>query len=148
MNDASDQSRSLKTSSARSGKRVALIAVGVLVVAIILWWLLFSAHPIRLTTTEPPADKGWQLLKQPFWVKAEAVDTLPPESQWKGQYVIVVSKDGEPFYQRMIDPAQIQAGKPFDLALKKNGTQYSAAFYEIQQGKPGKRLSNNLSFTH
>tara|TARA_R110002111_G_scaffold2705_4_gene17948 strand:- start:38746 stop:39192 length:447 start_codon:yes stop_codon:yes gene_type:complete len=148
MNDAADQSESLKPASARSGKRGALIASGVLAVSVLLWWLFFSSHPINLTTAEPPAEKGWQTVKQPFWVKAEAVKTLPQKSQWKGQYVIVVFKNGDPYYQRMIDAAQIQAGKPFDLALKKNGTQYSAAFVELDQGKPGRRLSNTLSFTH
>jgi hypothetical protein len=60
----------------------------------------------------------------------------------------MVFKDGEPYYQWMIDARQIEAGKPFDLALEKRGATYTAAFVDVEGGKPGRRLSNTLSFTH
>lgn len=147
MKDASTQTLCTQ-STVRSRRRVITIAVAVIIVACLLLWILYSSHPINLTTANPPTEKGWQIEKEPFWVKGEAIGALPKNSQWNGQYVIVVFKNGAPYYQRMIDAAQIQAGKPFDLALAKTGTQYSAAFVEIQSGKPGRRLSNILSFTH
>ena len=125
------------------------MAVGVvLVLGIVAWRVWLASYPIKLSPSPPPAEKGWQIQSDPFWVKAEAVGALPRESQWNGQYVIMVFRDGEPHYQRTIDPQQIEGGSPFDLAVEKGGIEYEAAFIEVSGGKPGRRISNTLSFTH
>ena len=128
--------------------KLAAAAGVLLVVAGVAWWALFSSYPIKLSASAAPAEKGWQIERNPFWVKAEAAGELPNAAQWNGQYVIIVFKDGEPYYQRMIDAQQIEAGAIFDLALEKRGIDYTAAFVEVEAGKPGRRLSNTLSFTH
>lgn len=119
-----------------------------LLLSLVAWRGLFVSYPIKLSASAAPAEKGWQIEADPFWVRAEAVAPLPEAAQWNGQYVIMVFKDGEPYYQRMIDAQQIEVGKPFDLALEKQGVEYSAAFVEVEAGRPGGRISNTLTFRH
>jgi hypothetical protein len=129
------------------------VVIGAAVLLLLLacaaaWWFWGRSFPIQLSAAPAPAAKGWQIVKDPYWVKADASGALPSESQWQGQYVLMVFRNGEPYYQRMIDPGQVTAGKPFDLALEKSGEEYEAAFVEVDNGRPGKRLSNTLKFTH
>jgi hypothetical protein len=130
--------------------KVIVAAAAVAVLAACTPWLLerFGSKPIRLSRTESPPIPGWQLVKDPVWVKAEANGPLPTEGRWQDQFVCMVFRSGEPYYQRMIDSQQIESGRPFDLALEKTGADYTVAFVVVENGQPGRRLSNTISFTH
>lgn len=130
-----------------------VVTVAVLAVGCALSFLWFKDRPdspksIQLTAADVPAHKGWQIATDPFWVHAKAVKPLPKEGRFREQFVVVVFKDEEPFYVRMIDVADLEKGHTFDFALKKTGQSYTAAFVELEKSRSGRKISNTLAFTH
>jgi hypothetical protein len=149
MSNAEDTSA--VTTPKKTSRVTAVIAlvVAIAVVALTAPWLidLVSPKPIQLTPTDAPANKGWQIESNPYWVHAKAVGTLPQEGRHSDGFVLVVFKNGAPYYTRTIDVAQLEKGHTFDFALKKSGQSYTAAFVMMNKGKPGRKLSNTISFT-
>lgn len=127
---------------------VAVLAVGT---TLFFVWLKIRPDfpkPIQLTAVDAPADKGWQIATDPFWIHGKAVGPLPKEGRFREQFVVVVYRDEEPFYVRMIDVADIEKGHTFDFALKKTGQSYTAAFVQLERSRPGRKISNTITFTH
>jgi hypothetical protein len=146
-------SANLASHASPAARRTWLIAIAVFavwgVLEASLWaYEKFGPKPIVLVATDPPQNKGWQIQSNPFWVKATANGKLPQEGRFQNQFVVVVFRDNKPYYQRMIDPKQIEAGRPFDFALPPQGITYSAAFVTVKYGQPDRRLSNTIWFTH
>ena len=65
-----------------------------------------------------------------------------------GQYLLLVRKDGEPHYERLIGPEEIEAGTYKDLRFPGAGQEadWSVALERLVSGKTTEAVSNALAF--
>jgi hypothetical protein len=119
-------------------------------VALACWYYFGEKHPIKLTAVEPPppAERGEQLVADPFWVKGEVIGELKANDATDGIYICAVYVEDEIYMIRNIKPAHLKAGKPFDFGFKKTGQKYTAAFVKNEGKHEYRKISNTISFTH
>ncbi len=73
---------------------------------------------------------------------------LQPSNVASSQYAMIVERDGQPYYSRTVEPAEIKGGREMDLDIPsiESGKKWSVALERVIRGKETEAISNRLVF--